>query len=94
MARFGARSADAMLALAVGPAGVHSGGPETFAALREVALRHGLTRRTQANEQVAAGRATWSSTAGPSCARHLPGAGVSGAPGRNASGAVPAGGRG
>jgi 8-oxoguanine deaminase len=43
---------DGMLALAVGPAGVHSDGPETFAALREVALRHGLPRRTQANEQV------------------------------------------
>jgi cytosine/adenosine deaminase-related metal-dependent hydrolase len=38
--------------LAVGPAGVHSDGPETFAALREVALKHGLARRTQANEQV------------------------------------------
>ena len=50
--RFGARSADGLLALAVGPAGVHSDGPETFAALREVALRHGLPRRTQANEQV------------------------------------------
>jgi cytosine/adenosine deaminase-related metal-dependent hydrolase len=52
VARFGARSADGMLALAVGPAGVHSDGPQTFAALREVALRHGLSRRTQANEQV------------------------------------------
>jgi cytosine/adenosine deaminase-related metal-dependent hydrolase len=50
--RFGARSQDGMLSLAVGPAGVHSDGPETFAALREVALRHGLPRRTQANEQV------------------------------------------
>ncbi|MEV4419319.1 amidohydrolase family protein [Patulibacter sp. NPDC049589] len=50
--RFGARSEDGMFALAVGPAGVHSDGPETFAALREVALRHGLQRRTQANEQV------------------------------------------
>ncbi len=38
--------------VAVGPAGVHSDGPETFAALREVAVRHGLRRRTQANEQV------------------------------------------
>jgi cytosine/adenosine deaminase-related metal-dependent hydrolase len=52
VARFGACSADGMLALAVGPAGVHSDGPQTFAALREVALRHGLARRTQANEQV------------------------------------------
>jgi cytosine/adenosine deaminase-related metal-dependent hydrolase len=45
-------SADGMLQLAVGPAGVHSDSEETFAALREVALRHGLRRRTQANEQV------------------------------------------
>lgn len=52
VARFGPRSPDGMLALAVGPAGAHSDGPETFAALREVALRHGLPRRTQANEQV------------------------------------------
>ncbi|WP_017934462.1 amidohydrolase family protein [Nocardioides sp. Iso805N] len=48
----GGVSADGMLQLAVGPAGVHSDGRETFAALREVALRHGLRRRTQANEQV------------------------------------------
>ena len=40
------------VSLAVGPAGVHSDRPETFEALREVALRHGLPRRTQANEQV------------------------------------------
>jgi cytosine/adenosine deaminase-related metal-dependent hydrolase len=52
VARFGARSSDGLLALAVGPAGVHSDGAETFAALREVALRHDLPRRTQANEQV------------------------------------------
>ena len=38
--------------VAVGPAGVHSDGPETFALLAEVAARHGLRRRTQANEQV------------------------------------------
>jgi cytosine/adenosine deaminase-related metal-dependent hydrolase len=31
---------------------VHSDGPETFALLGEVARRHGLRRRTQANEQV------------------------------------------
>ena len=43
---------DAMLQLAVGPAGVHSDGPETFRLLGEVAARHGLRRRTQANEQV------------------------------------------
>jgi 8-oxoguanine deaminase len=41
-----------MLQIAVGPAGVHSDGPETFALLGEVARRHGLRRRTQANEQV------------------------------------------
>jgi len=52
VARFGPRSDDGLLALAVGPAGMHSDGPRTFAALREVALRHGLPRRTQANEQV------------------------------------------
>jgi 8-oxoguanine deaminase len=38
--------------VAVGPAGVHSDGPETFRLLGEVAARHGLRRRTQANEQV------------------------------------------
>ncbi|WP_028047227.1 amidohydrolase family protein [Cellulomonas sp. URHE0023] len=42
----------AMLQLAVGPAGVHSDGPETFRLLGEVAQRYGLRRRTQANEQV------------------------------------------
>jgi cytosine/adenosine deaminase-related metal-dependent hydrolase len=41
-----------MLQIAVGPAGVHSDGRETFALLGEVAARHGLRRRTQANEQV------------------------------------------
>ena len=41
-----------MLQVAVGPAGVHSDGPETFALLGEVASRHRLRRRTQANEQV------------------------------------------
>lgn len=43
---------DGMLQLAVGPAGVHSDSEETFAALRDVAVRHRLRRRTQANEQV------------------------------------------
>ncbi|GAA4537324.1 amidohydrolase family protein [Pseudonocardia xishanensis] len=38
--------------VAVGPAGVHSDAPETFALLGEVAARYGLRRRTQANEQV------------------------------------------
>ena len=52
VARLGARSPDGMLALAVGPAGVHSDAPETFSVLRDVAVRHGLPRRTQANEQV------------------------------------------
>ncbi|RFA14894.1 hydroxyatrazine ethylaminohydrolase [Subtercola boreus] len=41
-----------MLQVAVGPAGVHSDSPETFRLLGEVAARHGLRRRTQANEQV------------------------------------------
>jgi 8-oxoguanine deaminase len=41
-----------MLQVAVGPAGVHSDPRETFALLGEVAQRHGLRRRTQANEQV------------------------------------------
>ncbi len=40
------------LQLAVGPAGVHSDGRATFEALADVAARHGLRRRTQANEQV------------------------------------------
>lgn len=45
-------SADGMLQVAVGPAGVHSDSRETFLALGAVAARHGLRRRTQANEQV------------------------------------------
>lgn len=45
-------SADGMIQLAVGPAGVHSDGPEMFAALADVAKRLGLRRRTQANEVV------------------------------------------
>jgi len=48
----GGLSADGMLQVAVGPAGVHSDAPETFALLGEVAARYGLRRRTQANEQV------------------------------------------
>lgn len=47
-----AASGDGMLQLAVGPAGVHSDSRETFELLAEVAARHGLRRRTQANEQV------------------------------------------
>jgi 8-oxoguanine deaminase len=43
---------DGRVQVAVGPAGVHSDAPETFALLGEVAARHGLRRRTQANEQV------------------------------------------
>jgi len=43
---------DPAVQVAVGPAGVHSDAPETFALLGEVAARHGLRRRTQANEQV------------------------------------------
>lgn len=38
--------------MAVGPAGVHSDSELTFQLLAEVAARHGLRRRTQANEQV------------------------------------------
>jgi cytosine/adenosine deaminase-related metal-dependent hydrolase len=49
--------ADGYLQLAVGPAGVHSDGLETFRLLGEVAKRHGLRRRTQANEQVDVERA-------------------------------------
>jgi len=45
-------TADGMLQLAVGPAGVHSDSEETFRALGDVARRFGLRRRTQANEQV------------------------------------------
>jgi cytosine/adenosine deaminase-related metal-dependent hydrolase len=45
-------TADGMLQLAVGPAGVHSDPRETFELLGEVAQRHGLRRRTQSNEQV------------------------------------------
>lgn len=52
IAALGARSDDGRVAVAVGPAGVHSDAPQTFATLREVALRHGLPRRTQSNEQV------------------------------------------
>jgi cytosine/adenosine deaminase-related metal-dependent hydrolase len=48
----GGVSDDGMLQLAVGPAGVHSDGEDTFCLLGEVAERHGLRRRTQANEQV------------------------------------------
>ncbi|MEE3851822.1 amidohydrolase family protein [Gordonia sp. LSe1-13] len=48
----GGVTADGMLQLAVGPSGVHADGPETFAALADVAARLGLRRRTQANEQI------------------------------------------
>lgn len=64
-AEIAARSADAIatalapsgVQVAVGPAGVHSDGPATFTLLAEVAARHGLRRRTQANEQVDVERA-------------------------------------
>ncbi len=46
------RTADGMLQLAVGPAGVHSDSRETFELLAEIAAQYGLRRRTQANEQV------------------------------------------
>jgi cytosine/adenosine deaminase-related metal-dependent hydrolase len=48
----GGVSDDGMLQLAVGPAGVHSDSRETFQLLAEVAAKHRLRRRTQANEQV------------------------------------------
>lgn len=44
--------ADGRVQVAVGPAGVHSDGEQTFRLLGEVAARRGLCRRTQANEQV------------------------------------------
>jgi len=53
----GGVSADRMVQLAVGPAGVHSDGRAGFDALAEVATRYGLRRRTQANEQVDVERA-------------------------------------
>ncbi|MBT2501249.1 amidohydrolase family protein [Curtobacterium sp. ISL-83] len=43
---------DGRLQIAVGPAGVHSDDEAVFRALGAVAARHGLRRRTQANEQV------------------------------------------
>ncbi len=43
---------DGMLQVAIGPAGVHSDGRDTFERFAEVAARRGLRRRTQANEQV------------------------------------------
>jgi 8-oxoguanine deaminase len=48
----GGVTGDGMLQVAVGPAGVHSDGRATFDALAQVAARHGLRRRTQANEVV------------------------------------------
>jgi cytosine/adenosine deaminase-related metal-dependent hydrolase len=48
----GGVTADGMLQVAVGPAGVHSDPRETFELLAEVAAEHGLRRRTQANEVV------------------------------------------
>lgn len=48
----GGVSAEGLLQVAVGPAGVHSDGEATFRALGEVASARGLRRRTQANEQV------------------------------------------
>jgi 8-oxoguanine deaminase len=53
----GGTTPDGMVQLAVGPAGVHSDGEATFRLLAEVAARHGLRRRTQANEQVDVERA-------------------------------------
>lgn len=48
----GGVSADGMVQVAVGPAGVHSDARETFELMAEVASRRGLVRRTQANEVV------------------------------------------
>ena len=48
----GGVSADGMLQVAIGPAGVHSDPRETFTLMAEVAARRGLRRRTQANEVV------------------------------------------
>lgn len=48
----GGVTSDGMRQIALGPAGVHSDGAETFRLLGEVAARNGLRRRTQANEQV------------------------------------------
>lgn len=45
-------SADRMLQLATGPAGVHSDSAETYRLLGDAAERLGLRRRTQSNEQV------------------------------------------
>ncbi|MCT1711181.1 amidohydrolase family protein [Dietzia cinnamea] len=53
----GGVTGDGMRQLAVGPSGVHADGPDTFAALGEVAARLGLRRRTQSNEQVDVARA-------------------------------------
>ena len=57
VARYGPGERHGRLQIACGPAGVHSDGPETFAALGEIAARFGLRRRTQANEQVDTERA-------------------------------------
>ena len=57
MGRFPAASADGMLQMACGPAGVHSDGPETFAVFLDAARRWGLRRRTQANEAIDVERA-------------------------------------
>jgi len=45
-------TADGMLQIAVGPAGVHSDPEATFRLMGEVATTYGVRRRTQANEQV------------------------------------------
>jgi 8-oxoguanine deaminase len=43
---------DGLVTVGVGPAGVHADGRDTFEALADVARRHDLPRRTQANEVV------------------------------------------
>ena len=52
-----ARRADRLVSVALGPAGVHSDGPDTFRLLAEVAASRNLRRRTQAGEQVDVERA-------------------------------------
>jgi cytosine/adenosine deaminase-related metal-dependent hydrolase len=53
----GGISADGLIQVAAGPAGVHSDGEETFRLVAEVAAQRGLRRRTQANESIDVERA-------------------------------------
>ncbi len=58
MNRYPTLSADGMLQMACGPAGVHSDDRATFSVFAEAARQWGLRRRTQANEVVDVERAT------------------------------------